>query len=123
MTIKTISKLIVCAGLLAASMSLAAPAHAGEITGNGKETPIKSQQSFPDAPAGPASSACAFSGLNDDPSEDGNRTQSWGTGVAGFVEVVGGRTIGAIISDQQGPGEFGPGTQCRGLPVNPFPAD
>lgn len=114
-------KLTAVATCIVALLALAGPAHAGEITGIGEETPIKSRQSFPDAPAGPASSACAFSGLNDDPSEDGNRTQSWGTGVADFVEFAGGRTVGAIISDQQGTGDFGPGVQCRGLPVNPFP--
>ena len=42
-----------------------------------------------------------------------------GVGVADFIEFNGGG-IGPIVSEQ-GPGEFGPGTQCRGLPVNPFP--
>ena len=51
-------------------MLSATGAHAGEITGNGKDTPIRS---------GVASSACAFSGLNDfeDPEFTG-RTQNWG---------------------------------------------
>lgn len=116
-------KLAAVTAVVAVSLLFGSPAYAGEITGNGNPTPIKSQQEFPDAPAGPAASACAFSGLNDDPSEDGNRTQSWGTGIAGFIDFVGGRTIGAIISEQQGTGEDGPGVQCRGLPVNPFPTD
>lgn len=46
----------------------ASAAHAGEITGNGKETPIRDR----------AMSECAFSGL-DDPDDDGfGRTQNWG---------------------------------------------
>ncbi|GEM_PF-6681778 len=61
---------VVVSGLL---MLGATGAHAGEITGNGKDTPIRS---------GVASSACAFSGLNDfEPPEDPDftgRTQNWG---------------------------------------------
>jgi hypothetical protein len=79
---------------------------AGEITGNGKETPIKSQQAE-GALAGPANSWCAFSGLNDDPEEDGNRTQSWGTGVSENTPVSEFARSGFIR-------EFGPGTECRG---------
>ena len=51
---------------------------AGEITGNGKQTPIK---------FGQANSICAFSGLNDDPAgldpDNGppGRVQSWGQDV------------------------------------------
>ena len=115
------TKLVTAAALVAVTLSVSSPAGAGEITGNGRETPIKSEQSFPDAPAGPANSLCAFSGLNDDPSEDGHRTQSWGTAVADFKELAGGGAgFGSIVSGMQGPGEFGPGTQCRGLPVNPL---
>lgn len=94
----------------------ASAAFAGEITGNGKQTPIKSQQQCDfetgvcPAPAGPANSFCAFSGLNDDPAEDGNRTQSWGTGVreaargGGVSEFAKSGFIKAV----------GPGTECRG---------
>lgn len=94
---------------VAATLLVAGPAAAGEITGNGKETPIKSRQDFPDAPAGPANSFCAFSGLNDDPAEDGNRTQSWGTLVADapVEERVFFATEGLIRL-------FGPGTECQG---------
>ncbi len=92
-------KLLTIAVLGASSLALGTTAHAGEITGGGpegpKETPIKAQQDCPDpeggdcpAPAGPAKSECAFSGLNDEylfeqpeegPASDGfGRTQSWG---------------------------------------------
>lgn len=52
---------------------VAAPATAGEVTGNGKPIEIKSR------------SECAFSGLNDhdgDPRDPGAHTQSYGTLVA-----------------------------------------
>ena len=106
--------------LLCAALVLglgAGSAFAGEITGNGKETPIKSQQECDfgtgecPAPAGPANSFCAFSGLNDDPAEDGNRTQSWGTGVSGEAKGAGG------VSEFAKAGFIkaaGPGTECRG---------
>jgi hypothetical protein len=92
-------KLVIGALLTASSLALGSSALAGEITGGGpsgpKETPIKSRQDCPDpmggncpAPAGPAKSECAFSGLNDEylfeQPEDGiasdgfGRTQSWG---------------------------------------------
>jgi hypothetical protein len=102
-------RIIVALVAAVATVLVAGPAGAGEITGNGEETPIKSRQEFPDAPAGPANSFCAFSGLNDDPAEDGNRTQSWGTGVADapVEERVFFATEGLIQ-------EFGPGTECRG---------
>lgn len=65
---RTIAVLV--SGMLALN---ATGAYAGEITGNGKDTPIRS---------GVASSACAFSGLNDfEPPEDPDftgRTQNWG---------------------------------------------
>jgi hypothetical protein len=62
---RTIAFLV--SGMLAIS---ATGASAGEITGNGEDTPIRS---------GVASSVCAFSGLNDfeDPEFTG-RTQNWG---------------------------------------------
>ena len=91
----------------AATLLAAGPAAAGEITGNGKLTPIKSQQTE-DAPAGPANSACAFSGLND--GEDG-RTQTWGGALLG--ETGGGQDVAAAARS----GELqmcGPGSSCRG---------
>ena len=84
---------IVTAGLLALSASAA---YAGEITGNGKDTPIRS---------GVASSACAFSGLNDfEPPEDPDftgRTQNWGQIPSTDRAFL--RSIGVS-----------PGTLCRG---------
>ena len=46
-----------------AILAVGTPGFAGEITGNGKLTPIKSR--------GVASSECAFSGRNDTPFQDG----------------------------------------------------
>ena len=55
----------------------ASGALAGEVTGNGKETPIgAAPETDPHA-----SSICSFLGQNDDPEEPGaeGRTQSWQT--------------------------------------------
>jgi hypothetical protein len=46
----------------------ATSAFAGEITGNGKDTPIRDR----------ANSECAFSGLDDADDDGFGRTQSWG---------------------------------------------
>jgi hypothetical protein len=85
---RTIAVLV--SGMLALS---ATGAYAGEITGNGKDTPIRS---------GVASSACAFSGLNDfeDPEFTG-RTQNWGQIPKADRDFL--RTIGVS-----------PGDLCRG---------
>lgn len=60
------------AGVLTLSLG-AGTALAGEITGNGKSTPIRTYL---------MSSICAFSGYNDDPGVEPGRTaahvQSWG---------------------------------------------
>lgn len=50
-------------------LTLGTAAHAGEITGKGKDTPIRSYT---------ANSICAFSGLNDDTGFFEGRTQNWG---------------------------------------------
>ena len=89
----------------------AAPAMAGEITGNGKVTPIKAQQTE-ENPAGPANSACAFSGYNDGYADGSEplRTQSFGTdgpSQAGGEGVKFFATSGLIK-------EIGPGAACRG---------
>lgn len=99
MRISIVKRLFIGALVAASSLAFASGALAGEITGGGpdgsKETPIKAWQDCPDpmggdcpAPAGPARSECAFSGLNDayiaEQPEDGvasdgfGRTQSWG---------------------------------------------
>ena len=57
----------------------ATSASAGEVTGNGKVTPIVER----------AHSICAFSGLNDDTEEEPGRTQSYGQLVrAGLKEFL-----------------------------------
>lgn len=77
----------------AAILALGVPALAGEITGNGKSTPIRS---------GVASSECAFSGFNDTPGEDGfGRTQSYGQVVALYGAIPNGTPMH-------------PGLACRG---------
>ena len=64
------SLLSACA--LSALLALSAAATAGEITGNGKS--LKNDDGTLNG-----RSACAFSGLNDTPGEDGfGHTQSWG---------------------------------------------
>lgn len=103
--------------VVATVIGFGSPALAGEITGNGKPTPIKARQvcdfetgNCP-APAGPANSFCAFSGLNDEVSEEEpHRTQSWGTdgpSQAGGAEV-------SAFAKEQALLLFGPGTACRG---------
>jgi hypothetical protein len=102
----------VLTGVVAAAalvVAVAGPAAAGEITGNGKPTPISSYQ---------AGSICSFSGLNDDPTGGGDpfeagHTQNWGAAL---------RTAKIYIGDgDQGANELahmilteGPGTNCRG---------
>jgi hypothetical protein len=84
-------------------------AFAGEITGNGKLTPINGFR---------AGSICSFSGQNDDPTgggdpfEDG-RVQNWGHVLADAKQLIGDGDNGAnelasMINDE------GPGTNCRG---------
>jgi hypothetical protein len=94
---------------LAAVMVIAmgATAFAGEITGNGKATPIADYR---------AGSICSFSGQNDDPNqpdlfEDG-RVQSFGDIVQEAIVVLGdgkgASSLVPIIKTQ------GPGVSCRG---------
>ena len=86
-------KLLVLALTVVLALGLMGPASAGEITGTGESTPIRS---------GVASSICAFSGLNDfeDPVFTG-RTQNWGQIDKEFRDFL--RTIGVL-----------PGDLCRG---------
>lgn len=75
-------------------LALSTPGFAGETTGNGSVTPIKS--------GGVASSECAFSGRNDTPFEDGfGYVQSYGM----LVKAFGGFDPGF---------DFHPGVACRG---------
>jgi hypothetical protein len=68
----------VCAAAVAALTG--APAFAGEITGKGKSTPIRS---------GVAASECAFSGLDDPDADVFTHTQSWGQLVSMFGPMGG----------------------------------
>lgn len=82
-------KLILATGAIV----IAVPALAGEITGNGKFTPVHSYQ---------ASSICSFSGYNDTPGEDGfEQVQAYGM----LARAFGGFAPGT---------EFHPGVACRG---------
>jgi hypothetical protein len=71
--------LVSVAGAAAATLS-GAPAFAGEITGNGKSTPIRS---------GVAASECAFSGLDDPDPDPFTHTQSFGQLVRMFGPMGG----------------------------------
>lgn len=74
-------------------VALATPALAGEITGNGKYTPVHDYT---------ASSICAFSGYNDTPGEDGfEQVQAYGM----LVKAFGGFAPGYASH---------PGQSCRG---------
>lgn len=76
-----------------ALVALASPALAGEITGNGKFTPVHYHQ---------ASSICSFSGYNDTPGLDGfEQVQSYGM----LVRAFGGFDPGSLMH---------PGVACRG---------
>jgi hypothetical protein len=98
-------KPVLSAALAAALVvAMGGTAFAGEITGNGKPTPIK---------GGQAGSICAFSGQNDDPNEPGagGRVQSFGAIVQGAVRVSdrGASSLVPVIRAE------GPGAACRGF--------
>ena len=104
-------KPLVAAALAAAFLvATGGAASAGEITGNGKATPINGFQ---------AGSICAFSGQNDDPTgggdpfEDG-RTQNWGHVLADAKVFIGDGDNGANELASMINAE-GPGTNCRGF--------
>ena len=83
-------------------------AFAGEVTGNGKPTPVARSDRFV------AGSICAFNGL-DDGSESGNPVtpgvvQSFGSIVAGMAKASGGAGSFAHMIREEGPG-----TSCRGF--------
>lgn len=88
-----------------ASLALSGTAYAGEITGNGKPTPVAEFR---------AGSICSFSGLNDDPNEPGaeGKVQTWSTAFKAELALA-----GLTVSEAARLGlfkEFGPGTSCRG---------
>lgn len=78
--------------LAVTTLCLAAPAIAGEVTGNGDSTPVRGHI---------ASSICSFSGLNDDGEGPNSHVQNWGM----YVRAFGGNY--AVPFD-------GPGVECRG---------
>ena len=77
--------------LMIVTVMIATPALAGEVTGTGKSTPIRS---------GVASSICAYSGLNDDGLGPSTLVQSYGQIRAAFGGPA--------------PMNGSPGTSCRG---------
>jgi hypothetical protein len=82
MSKRSLLAVAVCAAVAGLS---AGPAFAGEVTGNGKQTPIgEAPDNDPHA-----SSICSFSGQNDDPEEPGfgGRVQSWGQDVKNAVHA------------------------------------
>jgi hypothetical protein len=75
--------------MAAATLCLATQAIAGEVTGSGGDTPVRSYR---------AASICSFSGLNDDHEGPNTRVQAYGAFIAAF-----------------GPGHLPhPGIACRG---------
>lgn len=98
---------------LAAVMVLAtgATAFAGEVTGNGKATPVAEYR---------AGSICSFSGQNDDPNEPGlfndGRVQSFGDIVQEAIGALGdGKGASGLVPIIKGEG---PGVSCRGYASN-----
>jgi len=102
-------KLFVAAAVTAAVVTMGGTAFAGEITGNGKPTPINQYG---------AGSICSFSGQNDDPTGGGDpfqdgRVQNWGYVLADAKAFVGDGDHGANELASMIRTE-GPGTNCRG---------
>jgi hypothetical protein len=88
-------------------MAMAATAFAGEVTGNGKATPVAEYR---------AGSICSFSGQNDDPNEPGlfndGRVQSFGDIVQEAIGALGdGKGASSLVPIIRGEG---PGVSCRG---------
>ena len=76
MSKRSLLAVAVCAAVAGLS---AAPAFAGEITGNGKETGMR----------GHANSECGFSGRDDADADVFSHTQSWGQLVSMFGPMAG----------------------------------
>ena len=74
------------------ALTLAGPAMAGEVTGNGDYTPIHSYR---------AASICSFSGQNDDGAGPSSQVQAFGA----FVAALGRKSM---------PHDETPGVACRG---------
>lgn len=101
-------KTLVGAALAAAMLgSMGGMAFAGEVTGNGKPTPINGYR---------AGSICSFSGQNDDPNSEelfeGGRVQSFGDIVQEAIVVFGdGKGASSLVPIIR---SEGPGVACRG---------
>jgi hypothetical protein len=99
---------------LAMVLSMAAVALAGEVNGNG-DTPMVVGVTPDGHTILHAQSACAFSGLNDDPDDpdpiDGGRVQSFGQIVSKSVHYEGDRGASTMVPIIH---EFGPGAACHG---------
>ena len=96
------SRFLALAGAAILTLTIAGPAFAGEVTGNGKPT------------AGPthANSACVYSGKNDDPSAPLSGTDN----IGGVSQSYGQLNRRGVLADLFGvtPKEFNPGDACRG---------
>jgi hypothetical protein len=100
-------KFLIGAAVVAAVTVTGGTAFAGEITGNGKPTPINTYR---------AGSICSFSGQNDDPDEPGlfndGRVQSFGDIVQEAITALGdGKGASALVPIIT---TEGPGVSCRG---------
>ena len=93
-------------------VAMGGAASAGEITGNGKPTPIN---------GGQAGSICAFSGQNDDPTGGGDpfqdgRTQNWGQVVDDAKTFIATDSRGISSLAKLGAvHDEGPGSNCHGF--------
>jgi len=101
---KVIAAVAVVVGIVAAPSA----AFAGEITGNGKPTPINEFN---------ANSICSFSGQNDDPTGGGDpfeagRVQNWGHTKNVAKDLLGDGHGASAITDLMH--QEGPGANCNG---------
>jgi hypothetical protein len=89
----------ICAAIVGGGLS-AGTAFAGEITGNGKPTPVRFK----------ANSICAFSGQNDDPSATLSLDLTVAPNGPGGVS----QSFGQDVKLGLDPRAFNPGDACRG---------
>jgi hypothetical protein len=104
---KSLAAAAVAAALVVA---MGGAASAGEITGNGKPTPVSEFR---------AGSICSFSGQNDDPTGGGDpfqdgQVQNWGKVLEDAKALIGDGDNGANELAHMIRIE-GPGTNCRGF--------
>jgi hypothetical protein len=104
---KSLAAAAVAAALV---VTMGGAASAGEITGNGKPTPVNGFR---------AGSICSFSGQNDDPTGGGDpfqegQVQNWGKVLEDAKALIGDGDNGANELAHEIRIE-GPGTNCRGF--------